>query len=136
MNDNYFEMMKAAFKVKTEVSQKIDILLDHLGVTDLNPLQFMILKDIGSQQLTVGQIGRLDGFCGTNPNYNLNSMFKRGYISARACTSDKRKVYYKLSNKAKDLCEKIDQLMETQPVVQQELPERFVVKELKQLLAA
>jgi len=112
MDNNYFDLIKSATKTKKEIHNKISFSLDKLGVYNINITQFLILKSMGDRECTSSQIADINGIQGINPTYNLTNMYERGYITAKGCQSDKRKVYYKVSLKGKDLCNKVDALME------------------------
>jgi DNA-binding MarR family transcriptional regulator len=136
MKENYFEALKSAFRAKAEITQEIEMLLKQVNAPNINASQFVVLKDLGDRQLTSGQIENSEGFYGKNPHYILTNMFKNGYVAARGCAGDKRKVYYKLSAKGKDLCDKIDQLMQGAEIQQKVTPQNYLVKKVKSLLAA
>lgn len=95
--------------------QSLDVLkleLDRLGIEDINNVQALILYNIGSDQLTVGELTVRGYYLGSNVSYNLKKMVEAGYLVQERSLHDKRSVRVKVSQKGNLLRERFDGLFE------------------------
>lgn len=113
MEQNYLNLVKSAIEVKKEIYHCINVALDNIMASDITAHQFLILKSIENENITFVQASKLDIFQGTNPSYTLNNLVKNGYITARESPRDRRRVYYSVSKKGKDLIKKVDPLIDS-----------------------
>ncbi len=86
--------------------------LDRLKVEDINNVQTLILYNIGSDQLTVGELINRGYYLGTNVSYNVKNLVGTGYLVQEKAPHDKRSTRVKLSQKGLDLVAKMDALIE------------------------
>ena len=86
--------------------------LDHLKVEDINNVQTLILYNIGTDQLTVGELINRGYYLGTNVSYNVKHLVGTGYLVQEKAPHDKRSTRVKLSDKGLALVEKMDALIE------------------------
>jgi DNA-binding MarR family transcriptional regulator len=86
--------------------------LDRLHFDDINNVQTLILYNIGSDQLTVGELTNRGYYLGTNVSYNVKNLVQTGYLIQEKAPHDKRSTRVKLSEKGTALVEKMDALIE------------------------
>lgn len=86
--------------------------LDRLKVEDINNVQTLILYNIGSDQLTVGELINRGYYLGTNVSYNVKHLVGTGYLVQEKAPHDKRSTRVKLSEKGLELVQKMDALIE------------------------
>ena len=86
--------------------------LDRLKIEDINNVQTLILYNIGSDQLTVGELTNRGYYLGTNVSYNVKNLVESGYLIQEKAPHDKRSTRVKLSEKGLDLVKKLDALIE------------------------
>ena len=84
--------------------------LDRLKIDDVNNVQTLILYNINGEQLTIGELTNRGYYLGSNVSYNVKKLVENGYLIQERAPHDKRSTRIKLSEKAIDLCTKIDAL--------------------------
>jgi DNA-binding MarR family transcriptional regulator len=88
--------------------------LDRLYVEDINNVQALILYNISSDQLTVGELTNRGYYLGSNVSYNVKKLVENEYLLQERSPHDKRSTRVKLSTKGLELCEKIDVMYQRQ----------------------
>lgn len=86
--------------------------LDRLKIEDINNVQTLILYNIGTDQLTVGELTNRGYYLGTNVSYNVKNLVESGYLIQEKAPHDKRSTRVKLSEKGLELVKKLDALIE------------------------
>jgi DNA-binding MarR family transcriptional regulator len=84
--------------------------LDRLKIEDINNVQTLILYNINSEQLTIGELTNRGYYLGSNVSYNVNQLVENGFLMKERSPHDKRSTRVKLSDKGLALCAKIDEL--------------------------
>jgi len=93
--------------------QFLDVLrseLDRLGVDDINNVQGLILFNIGTDELTVGELTTRGYYLGTNVTYNLKKLVEYGYVQQERSPRDRRSVRVRLSQKGRQLADQLKKL--------------------------
>jgi len=88
--------------------------LDRLGVTELNSVQALLLNNVGSCELTAGELRSRGYYLGSNVSYNLKKLVEMGYIDYKRSEMDKRSVRVRLTDKGKAASDAIDNLYHRQ----------------------
>lgn len=84
--------------------------LDRLKIDDVNNVQTLILYNISGEQLTIGELTNRGYYLGSNVSYNVKKLVENGYLLQERAPHDKRSTRIRLSDKAVELCAKIDAL--------------------------
>jgi DNA-binding MarR family transcriptional regulator len=84
--------------------------LDRLKIDDINNIQTLILYNINSEQLTIGELTNRGYYLGSNVSYNVKKLVENNYLVQERAPHDKRSTRIKLSEKGLQLCQKIDEL--------------------------
>ncbi len=95
--------------------QSLDVLkleLDRLGIEDINNVQALILYNVGTDHLTVGELTVRGYYLGSNVSYNLKKMVDNGYLVQERSQHDRRSVRIRVSEKGTLLRERLDTLFE------------------------
>ena len=87
---------------------------DRAGGSELNPVQALLLHNIGDSELTAGELKTRGYYLGSNVSYNLKKLVDMGYIHYKRCENDKRSVRVSLTEKGHDACEVLHKLYERQ----------------------
>jgi len=82
--------------------------LDGLRIRDINNVQALILFNIGSDELTVGELTQRGYYLGSNVSYNVKKMVEHGYLLQERSEHDRRSVRVSLSDKGQGLWDKMD----------------------------
>jgi DNA-binding MarR family transcriptional regulator len=84
--------------------------LDRLKMDDINNIQTLILYNISSEQLTIGELTNRGYYLGSNVSYNVKKLVENNYLMQEKAPHDKRSTRIRLSEKGLQLCQKIDEL--------------------------
>jgi DNA-binding MarR family transcriptional regulator len=86
--------------------------LDRHGIQDINNVQGLILYNIGSDELTVGELTARGYYLGSNVSYNVKKMVENGYLVQERSMHDRRSVRLRLSDKGLKLRDKLSEMFE------------------------
>jgi DNA-binding MarR family transcriptional regulator len=84
--------------------------LDRLRIEEINNVQTLILYNISSEQITIGELTNRGYYLGSNVSYNVKKLVESGFLIQERSPHDKRSTRVKLSEKGLELCKKIDEL--------------------------
>ncbi len=112
MKQTYLETILLIERLHRRFLDVIKSELDRLHFDDINNVQTLILYNIGSDQLTVGELTNRGYYLGTNVSYNVKNLVQTGYLIQEKAPHDKRSTRVKLSEKGTALVEKMDALIE------------------------
>jgi DNA-binding MarR family transcriptional regulator len=87
---------------------------DRTGGADLNSVQALLLYNIGSSELTAGELKTRGYYLGSNVSYNLKKLVDMGYIHYKRSETDRRSVRVSLTEKGKEACEVVHKLYQRQ----------------------
>jgi len=87
---------------------------DRMGWSDINSVQALLLYNIGSAELTAGELKSRGYYLGSNVSYNLKKLVDAGYIDHKRSNTDRRSVRISLTPKGKDACEVVESLYQRQ----------------------
>jgi DNA-binding MarR family transcriptional regulator len=83
---------------------------DRRGRTDINPVQALIIYNIGDQQLCAGELRTRGYYLGTNVTYNLKKLVESGLLEHERSRIDRRSVRIKLTAKGREVYEIVEAL--------------------------
>lgn len=110
MKDVYIESILLVERLHRHFLDVVKAELDRLKIEDVNNIQTLILYNIGSEQLTVGELTMRGYYLGSNVSYNVKKLVENDYLVQERSPHDKRSTRVKLSAKGLSLCQKIDEL--------------------------
>lgn len=84
--------------------------LDRLKIDDINNVQTLILYNISTEQLTIGELTNRGYYLGSNVSYNVKKLVENNYLLQERAPHDRRSTRIKLSEKGLELVKKIDEL--------------------------
>jgi len=76
----YLETIGLIERLHRECLEVIKADLDRQGIRDLNNVQAMILFNIGTDILSVGELTNRGYYLGSNVSYNVKKMVENGYL--------------------------------------------------------
>lgn len=91
----------------------LDVIKDEferIGLIDLNPVQALLLFNIGDNELTAGEIRSRGYYQGSNVSYNLKKLVEGGFVHHKRCEIDRRAVRIRLTPKGQHIRETVDAL--------------------------
>lgn len=95
----------------------LDVIKDEFerqGDPEVNPVQALLLFNIGDAELTAGELKTRGHYQGSNVSYNLKKLVEAGYVNHERSTSDKRSVRVRLTPRGQEIRKKIDALYNRQ----------------------
>ncbi len=108
MKAAYLEAVALVERLHRHFLEVVKVEMDRLGVRDINNVQALILYNVGSEELTVGELTQRGYYLGSNVSYNLKKLIEQGYIAQARSPHDRRSVRIKLTQKGLDLHRRLD----------------------------
>ncbi len=87
---------------------------DRLGGSDLNSVQALLLYNIGTSELTAGELKTRGYYLGSNVSYNLKKLVDMGYIHYKRSETDKRSVRVSLTDRGLEASKVVQNLYHRQ----------------------
>jgi len=84
----------------------LDVIKDEferLGLLDINPVQALLLFNIGENEVTAGELKSRGYYQGSNVSYNLKKLVDLGYMHHQRCEIDRRSVRVRLTQKGRGI---------------------------------
>ncbi len=95
----YYEAIQLIERLHRHFLDVLKVELDKKGIQDINNVQSMILHNIGTDELTVGELTIRGYYLGSNVSYNVKKMVENDYLIQERSVHDKRSIRVKLSEK-------------------------------------
>lgn len=114
MNTPYYESTALIERLHRQFLDVLKVELERAGILDINNVQSLILHNIGSDELTVGELTVRGYYLGSNVSYNVKKMVENDYLVQERSIHDKRSVRVKLSEKGRKLDAAITRLYKMQ----------------------
>jgi DNA-binding MarR family transcriptional regulator len=95
----------------------LDVIKDDFersGEPEVNPVQALLLFNIGDAELTAGELKTRGHYQGSNVSYNLKKLVESGYVSHERSSTDKRSVRVSLTPRGQQIRERVDALYNRQ----------------------
>ena len=93
----------------------VDVIKDEferLGILEVNPVQALLLFNVGDNEVTAGELKSRGYYQGSNVSYNLKKLVEAGYMHHQRCEIDRRSVRVRLTPKGRDLRDAVVALFE------------------------
>lgn len=110
MTNSYYDSINLIERLHRQFLDVLKVELERANILDINNVQSMILHNIGTDELTVGELTVRGYYLGSNVSYNVKKMVENGYLAQERSIHDKRSVRVKLSDKGRKLNEAIVKL--------------------------
>lgn len=108
MNYTYFDVFMCATRISRIFLDILKVNLDKMNLVDINSIQAVILYNIGTSKISVGDITNRGYYVGSNVSYNLKKMIDAGYVVNENSEYDKRLTQVKLTEKGLNLYNEIN----------------------------
>ena len=70
---------------------------ERLGIADLTPVQAMLVYNLGTSEVTAGELRSRGMYQGSNVSYNLKKLVQMGYVCSARCELDRRSIRVSLT---------------------------------------
>ena len=77
--------------------------LDRRSRVDINPIQALLLYNIGEQELSAGELRTRGYYLGSNVSHNLKKLVEMGFLDHQRSCMDRRAVHVKLTDKGREV---------------------------------
>ena len=84
----------------------------HRLLLDVNPVQALLLFNIGDNEVTAGELKSRGYYQGSNVSYNLKKLVEAGYMHHQRCGVDRRAVRIRLTDKGRAIRESVGALFD------------------------
>jgi DNA-binding MarR family transcriptional regulator len=94
----------------------LDVIKDEferLNILDVNPVQALLVFNIGDHELTAGELKSRGYYQGSNVSYNLKRLVDMGYMHHQRSDLDRRSVRVRLTEKGRKLRDVVARLFAT-----------------------
>jgi DNA-binding MarR family transcriptional regulator len=95
----------------------LDVIKDDFersGEPEVNPVQALLLFNIGDSELTAGELKTRGHYQGSNVSYNLKKLVEAGYVNHERSNADKRSVRVRLTPRGQQIRNRVDALYNRQ----------------------
>jgi DNA-binding MarR family transcriptional regulator len=116
----YLDTIALIERLHRECLEVIKADLDRQGIRDLNNVQAMILFNLGSDVLSVGELTNRGYYLGSNVSYNVKKMVENGYLVQERSEHDRRSIHVRLSEKGRKLRDELSNMHERHLVMLKE----------------
>ena len=110
MKQAYLATIIALERMHRQFLEVVKAELETLGIHDINNVQALILYNIGTDELTVGELTHRGYYLGSNVSYNVKKMVENEFLKQERSTHDRRSVRVSLTEKGLKLRESIDRM--------------------------
>ena len=114
MRHSYYEAILLIERVHRHFLEVVKSDLDRQGIQDINNVQALILHNIGTDEMTVGELTARGYYLGSNVSYNVKKMVENNYLIQERSPHDRRSVRVKLSDKGLALHKTLGECFEKQ----------------------
>ncbi len=83
---------------------------ERVGRADLTPVQALLLYNLGTAEVTAGELRSRGMYQGSNVSYNLKKLVGMGYVHHERSDQDRRSVRVRLTASGQDVRDQIGQL--------------------------
>ena len=91
----------------------LDVIKDEferVGILEINPVQALLLFNIGDNEVTAGELKSRGYYQGSNVSYNLKKLVEMEFMHHQRCEIDRRSVRVKLTEKGRNIRDIVSEL--------------------------
>ena len=114
VKDDYMNAIRLIERLHRQFLEVIKGEIDRMGIRDINNIQALILYNIGTDELTVGELTHRGYYLGSNVSYNVRKMVENGYLTQERSAHDRRSIRVSLSEKGKEVRDRVNEILESQ----------------------
>ena len=102
---NYLEVLGLLERLHRLLLDLIKDEFERLRIEEINPVQALLLYNIGTAELSVGELRSRGYYQGSNVSYNLKKLVDLGYMQQQRSSADRRSVRVRLTEKGRNVRE-------------------------------
>jgi DNA-binding MarR family transcriptional regulator len=108
----YLEAVSRVERLHRRLLDLIKDEFDRMGWDDINPVQALLMFNIGGAEMTAGELRSRGYYLGSNVSYNLKKLVDLGFINHQRSRIDRRSVRVSLTPKGQEVAEVVAGLYE------------------------
>jgi DNA-binding MarR family transcriptional regulator len=108
--DHYLEALGLVERLHRLLLDVVKDEFERLGIIDVNPVQALLLFNIGENEVTAGELKTRGYYQGSNVSYNLKKLVELNYMHHQRCEVDRRSVRVRLTEKGRNLRQTVSDL--------------------------
>ena len=112
LKPQYLEAVSRVERLHRRLLDLIKDEFDRMGWDDINPVQALLMFNIGDAELTAGELRSRGYYLGSNVSYNLKKLVDLGFINHQRSRIDRRSVRVSLTPKGNEVAEVVGGLYE------------------------
>lgn len=106
----FLDTMQLVERLHRMLLDVIKVRLEETNRVDINSVQALLLYNVGSLEVTAGELRSRGYYLGSNVSYNLKKLIDAGYMVNKRSEHDRRSVRISLTERGMEICELIDEL--------------------------
>ena len=95
--ESYLEALDLVERLHRLLLDVIEDETEHINVLEINPVQALLLFNVGENDVTAGELKSRGYYQGSNVSYNLKKMVEMGYMHHQRSEIDRRSVRVRLT---------------------------------------
>lgn len=99
----YLEALALVERLHRLVLDVIKDEFERLGVLEINPVQALLMFNIGENEVTAGELKSRGYYQGSNVSYNLKKLVDMGYMHHQRSEIDRRSVRVRLTPRGREI---------------------------------
>ena len=103
--ESYLEALALVERLHRLLLDVIKDEFERINVLEINPVQALLLFNIGENEVTAGELKSRGYYQGSNVSYNLKKMVEMGYMHHQRSEIDRRSVRVRLTQKGRSIRE-------------------------------
>ncbi|MGB0960335.1 MAG: MarR family winged helix-turn-helix transcriptional regulator [Halocynthiibacter sp.] len=107
---NYLDVLALVERLHRLLLDVIKDEFERVGVLEINPVQALLLFNVGGNEVTAGELKTRGYYQGSNVSYNLKKLVEMGYMHHQRCEIDRRSVRVRLTEKGRHIHKTISDL--------------------------
>lgn len=101
--DSYVETIGLLERLHRLLLDVVKDEFERLGIIEINPVQALLLFNMGENEVTAGELKSRGYYQGSNVSYNLKKLVEMNYMYHQRCEVDRRSVRVRLTDKGRNL---------------------------------
>ena len=106
----YLEVLTLVERLHRLLLDVIKDEFERVGVIEVNPVQALLLFNVGDNEVTAGELKSRGYYQGSNVSYNLKKLVQMGYMHHKRCEIDRRSVRVRLTDRGREVSDIVQKL--------------------------
>ena len=108
--ESYLESLQILERLHRLMLDLVKDEFERLGRSDLTPVQAMLIYNLGTAEVTAGELRSRGMYQGSNVSYNLKKLVELGYVHHERCDMDRRAVRVRLTPEGQEVRDRVADL--------------------------